>query len=235
MLRIRALLICAASLFFVETGCNSSPTAPVASQGNYAPLQTGMVKQYYDSTDNYYQNNKIYGTATREDGQKVYVEYISTSSRITNSIFQTYYFIRDGYYYASSLVKTGDSANPYQEVKIGKVHPQDGDTWTINYDQPDSSQLNITAKYVGDFSTPAGVFNNVYDFQYQDNLNNQLVHLYYAENIGHIATIEGNLKFLLNYAKIGDKEYGVQQPYAVLPKTKSSNVEEIKFPYLGFF
>ncbi len=200
---------------FAFNSC-TSPTAPISPAKSYTPLSAGLEKQYY-YTDSLYQNNKIYSKATREDGQEVYIQATDMNSPNGFYINYSYYFIRNGYYYSTSLIKYDDPNNPYHEMRIGKVYPKDGDSWTLRSDLPDSVQIIFTAHFVGSMSTPAGVFRDVYDFRFYDPGNKDIVHVYYAPGIGNIGSKTKDSTVLLNYVKIDGTELGKQIPVAQLP------------------
>ncbi|MFA7419826.1 MAG: hypothetical protein WCZ90_09085 [Melioribacteraceae bacterium] len=91
---------------------------------SYTPLNVGVVKQYVYASDGTYLNIQISGKAIREDGQEVYVEEVSSSSLINPSIHTDYVFIRNGYFYSSSLINRKLNESPYQEIRVAKPFPQ---------------------------------------------------------------------------------------------------------------
>ncbi len=194
----------------------SSPTdfSEVDETGeSYTPLKVGILKQYVNNSDGTYQNTKISGRASREDGQEVYIKESNTSST-NNSIHFSYLFVRDGYLYATSLVKRDTYENPYNETRIAEVFAEDGHNWRIY----DSKATSFTAHYIGQMTTPAGVFQDVFNYQYFDTISADTAKVYYAKGIGHIGSLTKSRLVLVNYVKIEDKEYGQQVPAALLPK-----------------
>lgn len=201
---------------FILNSCTST-TEPTSLVEGYVILKVGLVKQYYNYNDSTYTNDKIYGKAIREDGQEVYIGAHSNSSPYIHQIDYSYYFIRDGYYYFTSLINYGDEKNPFHEQRIGKVYPKEGDSWYLDDNAPDSTKIQFIAHYIGQMTTPAGTFPNVYEYQFYDPEVKESYHVYYAEGVGSLGSISSRNKALLNYAKIDDKDYGEQIPAALLP------------------
>jgi len=116
----------------------------------------------------------------------------------------------------TSLVKnTRYPENLFLEGRIAKSYPKDGDNWYMNPSVPDSQKILITAHYVYQMSTPAGVFDDVYSFKFYDFIDT--VEVYYARKIGNIGSLNYSGLVLFNYVKIGDTEFGEQVPIALLP------------------
>lgn len=194
------------SLFLI--GC-SSPTSPTSSTANYTPLNVGLEKQYYSYTDNAYQTDNIAGKVTREDGQEVFIVKVEYKSPKDNQVDYSYVFTRNGFYYATSLINDkDDSKNPFHEMRIGKLNPKEGDSWVLREDMPDSLKIKFTANYVGELSTPAGQFQNVFDYYYFDPAKNDTTHVYYANGVGNIGSVTGHDKALINYVKTDKEELG---------------------------
>jgi hypothetical protein len=208
-------------IFIIFQSCDS-PTAVIETQdfdNSYTPLKVGIEKQYFYYWDSTYQNSKISGKAYREDRQEVFIEESNTLIN-PNQVHSSYLFIRDGYLYSTSLVKKFSESNPCGEIRISKVYPKDGDSWYSNQSAPDSAKLLITSKYVGDMITPAGTFKDVVSMQYIDESFGypDTVNVYYVKGIGHIGSSSQFGLALVNYVKIGDKVYGVQEQIVILPK-----------------
>jgi hypothetical protein len=209
-------------LIAIPQSCDS-PTSVVDDQNfddSFTPLKVGIEKQYFYYSDSSYQNSRISGIAFREDGQKVFIEE-SNLSEDPNNIHSSYEFIRDGFLYLTSLNKSEYlNQNPYREIRIAKTYAQNGNTWFLIQNEPDSTNILYTAIDIGDLTTPAGTFNNVmsmqyisYSFGFPDTVN-----VYYAKGIGNIGSSSHSGLVLVNYVKIDNMEYGSQVPIAILPK-----------------
>ena len=222
MLKSVARSVLSMSLLLLGLSCTSPTNVTNVDEieESYTPLKVGILKQYFFYSDSSYQNSKIVGRATREDGQETYITEINNSLVYNATIHSEYYFIKDGYLYATSLAKRNMSENPYNESRIAKVSPKDKDSWRIYAYPRDSETTLFTAHYIGQMETPAGIFQDVFNYQFYDKMISDTANVYYAEGIGHIGTKSKHQLFLMNYAKIGDKEYGKQIPIALLPKTK---------------
>lgn len=201
---------------YTLNGCTST-TEPAGVKDGYVILKAGTVKQFYNYSDSTYTNEKIYGIVTREDGQEVYILGHNNSSPYSHLLGYSYCFIRNDYYYFTQLVKDVNSVNPFREYRLGKVYPNDGDSWYSDEDTQNPERNYFTAHYIGQMKVPAGTFQNVYDFQYYDPTIEDTLHAYYAEGIGSIGSIHRHNKIFLNYALIGDRSYGKQIPAALLP------------------
>jgi hypothetical protein len=70
-----------------------------------------------------------------------------------------------------------------------------------------------TAHFIGEMETPAGVFKDVYSFQWKSKDLPDTVKVYYAKGIGIIGGYSHLGLVLVNYVKTADKEYGKWIPY----------------------
>jgi len=210
-------------LIAISQSCDS-PTSVVDDQNfddSFTPLKVGIERQYFYYSDSSYQNTRISGIAFRADSQKVFIEE-SSLSKDPNNIDSSYMFIRDGFLYLTSLIKSEYlSQNPYREIRIAKTYAQNGNTWLLIQNEPDSTNILYTAIDIGDLMTPAGTFNNVMNMQYINYFFGfpDTVNVYYAKGIGNIGGSSSHSGLVLvNYVKIDNMEYGSQVPIAILPK-----------------
>lgn len=209
------------SIFLLGLSC-SSPTN-VADTGeniaSYSPLRVGIIKQSFSFADSTYQTSKILGRAFREDGQEVYISEITSSSKhITDIRTYGYQFIKNGYLYSTLLVKGDLKLNPYHEVRIAKEFPDNGDSWILNPSAIDSNKILFTAFYIGQMTTPAGVFQDVFKYKFYDDTKLDTSTVYYAKGIGSIGSLSKYGLVLVNYVKIEDKEYGKLEPQGFLQR-----------------
>lgn len=191
--------------------CDSSEHSGSSSR-SYVEMHVGDIKQYAVvlSGDTVYQNWKILGMAVREDGQVVYrTEWLlndfEPDNNVTYQPYYNYYFIRDGYFYGTSLVRLEEERfkdNPYDEQRIAKANPLPEETWRRDSDSSDIFKAN----YIGILQTKAGLFTDVYAFS----IGGMGFAPYYAKGYGHIGTaIDNNFEIIqANYVKVGGKEMG---------------------------
>ena len=199
-------------VFIIFNSCDSATevTENPSFDNSYTPLKVGIETQFFYYSDSTYLNNKISGKAIREDGQEVFIETHAKSNG--SGINYSYSFIKNGYFYKTSLIKTVYEENPFGEIRIAKPYPQDGDSWYFS-EASDSEPILYTAHFIGEMVTPAGVFEDVYSFQYKFKFFPDTVKVYYAKGIGCIGSSSHQGLVLVNYVKTADKEYGKQVPY----------------------
>jgi hypothetical protein len=175
-------------------------------ENSYTPLAVGIEKQYLNLSDSTYSQSKISAIAFREDQQKVFVtEKIDFSSPLGRRS-QSYNFVEDGFLYSTSLAKK-EGESTFYESCIAKVQPKSGDEWLI----VDSGKGSFKAHYIGIFETPAGIFEDVYNFQYFDQMINDSTKVYYAKGIGNIGSSSKQWLSLVSWIKIGEREYGKKE------------------------
>lgn len=210
MSKSNILLALTLVLFVFLQSCKNSPTEVSENlnpDNSYTPLVVGTESQYYNSSG-LRLTTKIAGKATREDGQEVFIEQIR--SRHESTFQYSYLFIKDGYYYSTSLIKTGSSDNPYGENRLAKPNLQDGESWYVNQNVADSIKSLATSEFIGEMTTNAGTFKDVYKVHFVYNSKHDTSDVYYAKGIGQIAIGSNSDIFYLGYLKIGDKKYGNQ-------------------------
>lgn len=215
----RSFIILFIFLLIYFIGCKKSPTEVYPIEDNYMSLHVGDIRQFYlaKATDTSYALWKITGKAFRSDGQEVFISEWYINSLDSNSMY-TYEFIRDGFYYGTSMDSTSDyPGNSYLEERLAPIDPFDGETFiqTIGVNNIDSSQNYNTVKYLGEYDTPAGKFKNVYNIIGNRGVFNSLqVKTYYAKNWGYLGIAYINsfnnldLMAVVNYMKIDGKEIG---------------------------
>ena len=203
-------------LFFfiiILSGC-SKPTEPIQiPQASFTPLNIGDIKQYINVVDSSTLLVQVVDTLKRTDGLKVFqINWITgaLSPRIT------FYAVRDGYFVNTLLDSVQNSTNPFNEQRIAKSNPANGDTWQDF--AGDSVSSYVTAVFYQSKKTTMGTIPNVFGFLFHNKsalTTDSGLTPYYAENIGYIGTDynnDGQLDLSLTYAKVGDKIYGALWP-----------------------
>lgn len=220
-------------LFFLpallsQLSCNSNSTGPQPIN-NYMSLSVGDIREYYDSTMGNYQTWEIIGKTKRSDSTEVFIGKDSNSLDTTQSVI-SYYAIKGNYFISTKLEITNNSENPYFEQRLAEINPKDGDRWVDILGVPDSETIYFTAKYVGNYKTPASDFKDVYGFT----LSNFFT-VYYANNFGVIGSGNSNSGISLIYAKVNSREIGKFIPLTKpnLSAKRSSNKQLRKVNYLG--
>ena len=222
------LLTTLSFIFSIVWFISCESTTETESPTPYVSLNVGDVRQYYSETDSLFTTIRIIGETYRTDGRKVFItEYIADSTNL-----KFYDFIKEGYMYSTQLDTNSRDwnlkDNPFVEQRLAKLYPEEGDKWT-SIDGEDIPSYFI-ANYVGDKSTPAKDFKNVFGYTLDS-----LFTVYYAEGYGHIGSsgIDMNYEIFLNYLKVNGREYGVYVPDTSLPKQNASKTSS-KRKY-GFF
>lgn len=210
-------------LLFISACENSNE--PIDSSNEYMSLNVGDIRQYsmpYSANPEIHTVWKITGKTYRSDSTEVFIGewYIYNLDPRNKRV--SYYFIRDGFFYSTELEESSEyPGNPYFEQKLAKVKPNDSDKWMqiVGYINPDSTKDYLTARYLGEYDTPAGKFQDVYNLissqQLEDSSQvlegSEQSRIYYAKYWGHLGiafTDKQSDLFIVNYMKIKDKEIG---------------------------
>lgn len=194
----------------------------------YMSFHVGDIRQCYSpysSYDTIYTVWKITGTTRRSDGTEVFIGEWYTGNLYPGNKRIEYAFIRDGFYYGTLLDSSSTyPTNPFEEEKLAEINPHDGDTWLHTAGVPDFEKEYMTAKYIGDLKTPAGIFKDVYNFQYD------LMSIYYTKYFGYLGySLENDSSslFIVNYMKINGIEIGKYVEMAG-PLNKEDNSDYVK-------
>ena len=201
-------------LFIVGLGGCSIPNGPTEQlQSLYTPMNVGDVWQYINIADSSTLLVEVVDTLKRIDGLKVFQINSITGNWMPRITFDA---IKDGYYIRTLLDSTQNTINPFNEERIAKGYPSNGETWQDVLGDPQSSYT--TAILYRSKRTILRTFPNVFAFfsHNKSNLNNIYgITVYYAENIGYIGTEfnnNGQLGLSLTYAKVGNNIYGTLWP-----------------------
>ena len=219
-------------LGIVFMGCKKTPSEVNPIEDNYMSLHVGDIRQFYltKSTDTSFALWKITGKTLRSDGQEVFISEWFINNLDSSRMYYTHEFIRGGYYYATGMDSTsGYPGNPYLEEKLAPVNPSDGETFIqiAGVNNPDTSQDYNTVKDLGEFDTPAGKFENVYNIIGIRGASSIQVNTYYAKNWGYLGieyinphSDSSNLSSIVNYMKINGQEIGKYVDMSKLPSKK---------------
>ncbi|HEX2983170.1 MAG TPA: hypothetical protein VHO28_06465 [Ignavibacteriales bacterium] len=214
---------------FIQS-CDS--TDPNDGSAEYVLLNIGDLRQYTSVIDSisYYQSWEVVSKACREDGLEVYATKWYMNEAPSTDYYITYHFIRKGYFYSTELNKSDSLSidNPFDEQRLAKVSPFPGEKWTRNEESPNI----FTAKFIGEKSTPAGDFSDVYAF----NVDEPRMHIYCARNFGHIgAGLYNGEQILVNYIKVNGIERGkyVTSSGVLLKKADKKELDRIRKNILG--
>ena len=189
---------------------------PIIDQSeSYTPLYKGMEKEYISAEDSIQIFSDIVGNVIREDGQQLFIlEERSIHFRNDERNYNRYYryqYFNDGFLYETSIVKREDQSNPFWETIFAKANPQNGESWELNPNNMADVNFKVSSEYIGDMKTPAGIFQNVYCFQFVDSVNFEYpdtFKTFYAKGVGNIAKYSGGIKTEVNYVKTENAEYG---------------------------
>lgn len=221
--------------FSVIISCDSNSSEP-EDINEYMSLSVGDIREYSITDLNMYQIWEIKAKTKRVDNTEVYIGQWSSNLDSVDQNDISYYFIRDGYFFSTNLVMTANVGNPFNEQKLAKIYPKDGDKWVHTEGGTDSNKSYFYSKYIGDYTTPAGSFKDVFGFT----LDNFLT-VYYAKQFGHIGSSSAtNPKVSyaqINYAKINGKDIGKFVPFSTV-KLSKRNIEvskQVKINFLGQF
>jgi hypothetical protein len=189
---------------------------PKQQQKPYMTLQIGDIRQYYSSGDRIYFDKEIVDTVRRSDGLKVYKAKYTFYTLFYAYIGYSYEFIRDGYYFLTSLDTITEPnvniINPFNEVKTAKIYPKDGEIFLANEGAPDNEKEYRKIKLLETFSTPIKTYQDVCECEiiFADGSRKMLV--YYSSEYGHFSTkyfgFNNNSYVFLVYLKLSNKEFG---------------------------
>ncbi len=221
-------LIIGAGLLYLF-GCDTG-TEPQKNEV-YMYLNVGDTREYFSSADSSYMVFKITGKTTRPDNQPVYIGEWNSNYQLDSVGWFGYYFIKDGYFISTELDTTDRKeiadVNPFNEQKLAKLEPVDGDSWRTTLGTTDSVNFAY-AFYVGKKTTPASTFGNVFKYRISN-----VIETYYARGIGHIGAqpIDSNSgSVFVTYVNVNGIELGKFVPINNLPK-RSPNKIELTTPF----
>jgi len=222
-----------------NSGCKSSTEPNDDSINNeYMSLNIGDIRQFYMPYNSGLTEHsvwKVTGKTHRSDGLEVFISewYILNYSPQNKTI--EYNFIKDGYYYYTKLDSTTDvPGNPFFEQRLAKIRPNNGDKWlqtSASYFDPKYPIDSVKAAHLDSYSTPAGVFKDVFSFEFTGGGKS-----YYAKYFGYIGaafSTDPNDLFIANYVKIKGKEMGKYFKMDSL-LTKSTNISYNKIKMLNY-
>lgn len=218
MKKILVYLIIALLLSALLLNCTSpNESNPIIDQSeSYTPLYKGLKKEYISLEDSIQINSEIVGNVIREDGQQLFIMEQNSFRYKNNDVTDfknnyRYQYSNDGYLYETSIVKRETTSNQFWESIFAKANPRDGESWALNPNNVDVTNMKVTAEYIGDMKTPAGIFQNVYCFQFIDSVNfayPDTFKTFYAKGVGNIANYSGGYKLVVSYIKTENDEYG---------------------------
>ena len=212
--------------------CSSNSTESEEST-DYMSLAVGDIREYFDTGIEEYQTWEIKGKIKRSDGLDVFVG--EWSSSIDTFTWSSYYAISDNYFISTELEKTNNSENPYHEQRLAKINPKDGDRWVHTLGVADSEKVYFSAKYIGNHSTLAEEFKDVFVFTLSDVLT--IYDAKYYGNVGNSSPLDNTFTISLNYAKISGKEIGNYVSFNQQKQLskKKANYYRRKVNFLGQF
>lgn len=198
------------------TSPNDSSEPSFDQSESYIPLYKGIEKDYTIVEDSAQILTEIVGNVIREDGQKLFIieeKHIryKAGDEIDYHAYYRYNYVKDGFLYETNIIKQEDKSNPFSEIVFEKADPKNGEKWTLNPNKISETNYEVKAEYIGDMETPAGVFQDVYCFQFIDSMNFEYPDTfksYNAKGIGNIARNMSGTKMVVNYVKTKDAEYG---------------------------
>jgi hypothetical protein len=188
----------------------------------YMQLNIGDTRQYYNDPEGFYLQNKIIDTTRRADGRKVFI--FEQAIILPDGIYRgtTYHFLDDEYFFQTELDTVADNEiNPFNEQKIAKIFPRNGDSFLLNDSVRDSDKVFFKVKIIDSLATYCKNFREVaeYEIEYAkiDNDISRISQIYYSKYYGHVGTIfenkNGFAKIFVTYLKVGDKEIGTFTPF----------------------
>ena len=210
------------SLFALLNSCESTFIEPIDLNGlvPYMSLNIGDIRQYYDEAEGAYIQYEVVDTTRRVDGQKVF--------KMKNTLFMPdgfnfrailYYFIKDNFFIATRLDTVTDypqdqitntNRNKFNEQKLAKIFPRNGDYFLRNETYADSQKFFFKISIIDSLITNCGKFKNVAQYEVIDSEPDWNLLIYYAPYYGNIGSVlenkYGKSKIFAAYIKANNKE-----------------------------
>lgn len=207
-------------LFIILTslsGCTSTAEPEeIIDRIPYMSLNVGDIREYYYSDGNSYITWEVVDKTIRTDNHEVFTIIESFQSAIGILYAVSYLFIWDDYLIRSELDSTDNVENPFNEERLAKLYPEDGDYFLGNKGAPDSTKIYMEVTLSDSISTHAGKFYRIAQYHQTESSNSSEMTIYYAEYYGHLgANIKnenGEGDVLLNYIKLNQEEIGAFVP-----------------------
>lgn len=187
------------TILFLIASCEQSTELPEPiPPPPYMSLQIGDMWQIYDPATDFYTQSEIVGTTNRTDGIKVFVEFRSVVLSDGLYVGQLCNYIANDYLLQTNKDTTGNlKGNRYEEHKLAKVFPHDGDYFLQTEGSADSNKVYFTVKMIDSLATPCGTFRNVAQYSVSGSLFKYPTNIYYAPYYGYIGSS----------VYVGDREY----------------------------
>jgi hypothetical protein len=179
----------------------------------YVSLHIGDMWQIYNVEEGCYTQEEVIDTVRRSDGVRAFVIKISTTFEYGLFTGQTYNLIKDDFLIQTNIDTTTDfPGNKYDERKLAKLFPQDGDYFLQTLGAADSVNSRMSIKIIDSLATPCGKFKNVAEYQVKNSILPYELYYYYAPGNGYIGStviIEGiRHDLLVTFKKIDGKAVG---------------------------
>ncbi len=238
---IRKFLIVLVVVGACYTLCGCEDSTKPEEAAKYMSLSVGDIRQFFSTKSGSIITRKVVGKVKRVDNLEVFA--IEQSGRDFQGpwVDTSYHFIKDGYCWATRLDTLPEEymieGNPYNEQRLAKVYPKDGDRW-MRYDtEIDSLKSYFYADYVEEYATKVKIFSDVFAVNVEgEELPNEFK-AFYAKNYGLIGsryTDEGKLfEFQLRYLKVGGKEVGEYIPVELGKASKGRKPKGDRNKYYG--
>ena len=202
-------------------GCTKS-TQPYSPPDTYIPYYVGDTRQIIFAFDSSTVLERIVGTVDRSDGLEVFLTERSYGTQPPETL---YFALSNDYFVTTALDSSRHyPGNPFQEQRIAKAHPHDGDTWKQFVGTSDS--LFFTAHHLDSVFTFAGTFMDAFAFT-QTITDNGMSHdegtVIFARNIGFAGTNVANQPYVrVSYVRVLGVEYGARWPARNSPSRLTS-------------
>jgi hypothetical protein len=203
---------------YLFVGCDKNIVGP-ENLAPYMSLNVGDIRQYYVAPDNFYIQWEVISKTLRADSIETFT--INESYILPNGIFNatTYYFIKDGYFIKTNIDTTLTSTNTFNEERLAKIYPSNGENFLINIGASDTNKLFMNVKMIDSLETNVITFKEIAEYEQIKNNNPTGFKSYYAKRYGHIGSIihtrTDEVKILLNYLKTNQYELGSYVPYNI--------------------
>jgi hypothetical protein len=201
---------------YLFVGCDKNIIGP-ENLVPYMSINVGDIRQYYVAPDNFYIQWEVIDKTFRTDSIETFS--VIESYIFSNGIFKatTHYFIRDGYLIKTNIDSSLTSANTFNEERLARIYPSDGENFLINIGASDTNKLFMNVKIIDSLETNIITFNKIAEYEQIKNNNPTGFKSFYAQKYGHIGSIinNGNYegKILLNYLKTNQYELGSYVPF----------------------
>jgi hypothetical protein len=184
-------------------------------------LHIGDLRQYSDENRTTFIQWEVTDTTNRIDGQNVYkvLETIFIDHDIYKSFH--YYFIKDSFFIETELdtISIGTSfrikqlnKKKYNEQRLAKIYPKDGDYFAKRIDVSDSEKSFFKIHLLESMEFPCGRIKNIarYESIDTDTTSNQFI--FYSPIFGHVGSIfestRGVGKMFATYIRVDKQEIG---------------------------